>query len=229
QAPFAHQRLEVELVAGGNETAGFARGGLRDMRLPAQEPGRRLPAEGDIDQIGPLVEIDTLQHVRSWRQRKFRPLEQHTGGERGVAEAHRPEHVEEQPVALEAIAAAARSDEFALERFRIETDRTPQHHVQVLERNRAQMLLLQRRQHVDGRLARSLIADAPEIGVEIDLRLGHAQPLTASASISQSSEGIASPATTRKVEAGWWPCITSSRIWRVSATAFGSVTKLVIF
>src|SRR4030095_4297106 len=73
----------------------------------------------------------------------------------------------EQGVVLETVAAATVSDELALQAREIETDRSPQQDVEVLERDRRRVGELERVQDLERRLDRSLVPDPFEVRVQI--------------------------------------------------------------
>ena len=96
------------------------------------------------------------------------PLPDDARRERRGVEPERAEHVVEQEVLLEAVAAAAAVHELALERRQIEPDGPTDERVEVLERNRERVQRLQRAQRLERRGARPRVADALEIRVDVE-------------------------------------------------------------
>ena len=96
----------------------------------------------------------------------------HPRREAGNAEAERAQDLQQHAVVLEAIAAAPRLDQLVLQQFDVEPDRQPQQRIQILERDRLRMQELDRAQRLQRRCARPVIADADEIGIEVEGPVG---------------------------------------------------------
>ena len=83
-------------------------------------------------------------------------------------EPEHAQHMLEQQVLLEAVAAAAVLHELALERIEIEQHGSARERIEVLEWNGLRVALLQAAQRVEGRGTRPRVADAFEVGIEVE-------------------------------------------------------------
>ena len=83
-------------------------------------------------------------------------------------EPEHAQHVLEQQVLLEAVAAAAVLHELALERVEIEQHGSARERIEVLEWNGLRVALLQAAQSLEGRGTRPRVADAFEVGTEVE-------------------------------------------------------------
>jgi len=143
---------------------------LFEARLEQERRGLGEPAETDIGDPDAAVELDPQKHVPAWRDRIVWLAPQHAGTEAGNGEPDGAERLHDQQVLLEAVAAAPALDDFAVQGFDVELDRTSEERVEVLEGDGRRMQAMQRTQHLECRRDRSAIADAVEIGGEIEVR-----------------------------------------------------------
>ena len=174
----ADPHLHEESVALREQAERLVRRRLLDARGQPYRPGEGLPAEADVGDVVLPVDRHPQQHVRARQGHAVRYVPHHARGQAGDAKAERIECRLEQQVVLEAVAAAPAAHELLLQRGKIEPHRTAQEGIEILERNRQRVAQMERAQRLQRRRARSAVADAPQIGVEID-PFGHrgaAQP-----------------------------------------------------
>ena len=158
--------VEQEVVL-ADEAAGLVRGGLRGGVGEAEGGGEGHAADADVGEVG-LIELDADEEVGARGHEVARALEPNACAEGVGLESELGEDGEEQGVLLEAVAAAAVVDELALEGGELEVDGAAEEDVEVLERDGLDVRGHDRVQGVEGRRARPVIADAREVGIEID-------------------------------------------------------------
>ena len=112
--------------------------------------GRRqhVAAETDINEVIIALGLDEQQAVHTRRLDALRHRPAHARCRLLHREAELAQHIGEQRVVLEAIAAAAAINELRLQRGRVELDRTLEQRIEVFERNRLRMQGVQLAQRV---------------------------------------------------------------------------------
>src|SRR5438552_1381806 len=95
----------------------------------------REPSAGRERKAEALVELGPHAQMGACRREVARPLVAHARAERPGLEAERGQRSEQERVLLEAVAAAAVTDQLALDRGRIDVDAAAEQHVEVLERD----------------------------------------------------------------------------------------------
>src|SRR6185437_9508282 len=123
--------------------------------------------EADVRDIRPIFQVNAQQHVRAGSHQL----------RRGVPQDSRREvrDLESQPlqqILLEAVAAAPGMHELLLEGSQIQARGPPQQRIEVFERNRERVPEVDRAQGLEYRCARTGVADALEIGIEVDHEAG---------------------------------------------------------
>jgi len=106
----------------------------------------------------------------------------HAGGQPLYLETQGRERPGEQAVVLEAVAPAATVDQLGVHRLGRNVDSALQEHVDRLERDRGGMQAMQGAQRRQAGVARAVVADAGEIGVEV----GHAPNLGCASAIARA-------------------------------------------
>ena len=145
-------------------------GGVR-LRATMIEPQRfdEVLAEPDVDEIR-LVEHHLEREVID---QSVGPVEEHRGPETENVESQGFEQGPERSVELETPAAAAPVDNLWYGPGEVGADLDAVDHVDVLERNRRQVCMLQLPQRVQRRFDRARIPDAVEIALYGNFELGH--------------------------------------------------------
>ncbi len=100
-------------------------------------------------------------------RRVFGHAPTHPPGQAGHLEAQGGQHRLEQPVLLVAVAAAAAGHELGLKIAQLQRDGRAHQGVEVLEGDGGRVQPVQLGKHGQGRLTRTGIADAGEIGIEV--------------------------------------------------------------
>ena len=148
-------------------------GRLRRLGGKAQGRGRHAAAETDVGQPRLAVDNHPQRHMRARHRRRIgRP---HPAHPRRQALNRKPdcgERAHQQAILLEAITATASRDHLGVDGFGREIDAAAKQHVDRLEGNCRRMQLMQRTQGIERGLARTRIANARAIGVEVDGRHG---------------------------------------------------------
>ena len=127
----------------------------------------RSAAESDIAQPAPMVvEFDDDQRMGA-RALGVR-TEGDASGERGEPETQSLECRREHRHMLIAVATAVLSDQLVLQGIQIEDDRTTEHELQILERNRRGVGPVQCRQRLDCRESLAIETDTRQVGVKIE-------------------------------------------------------------
>src|SRR4030095_13415453 len=108
-------------------------------------------------------------HVRAWPDRILRQIHQHARGESRDAEADALESMLEQEIVLVAIAATSLLHELLLQRADVERQRPMQERIQILESDFLRMQAMNLAQRFQLRRGGSAVADALEVGVEVEL------------------------------------------------------------
>lgn len=145
---------------------------LLEVGLQPQHAGQGLPAEADIDDPRPVGEIDLQQHVAALADVILGLAPQHPRETDRGAEADRDQRRPQQQVLLVAIAAAPALDQLALQRIQVQPRRLAAEGIEVLEGDRRRVPPHQRLQRPEVGRHRAVLADAAEIGVEIEA-VGH--------------------------------------------------------
>ena len=134
-------------------------------------------AESHVREKRALFELDAQQHVRACADPGRADAD--AGGERRHAVAERLERSLEQGVLLEAVAAAAPGHELLLQRAELETDRPAEQDVEVLERDRRDVRLVQSGERLLRRTGRARqvrrTPDPAEVRVEVETTRSHAR------------------------------------------------------
>ena len=141
---------------------------LLPLGVQANRRGEGEPAHPDVGQPARAVDLHLQEHVRARRRFGARAIDPDARAARLDAEPHRLEHLEKKTVLLEAVAAPSPPDQLVEDGLRAELDRAPEQHVQVLERDRLRVGRRERVQRRQRRRARSGVADAGEVGVEVE-------------------------------------------------------------
>jgi hypothetical protein len=150
-----------------HDAARFVRRRLLDVEHEPDRAGQRRAADAGVGEPAGAVDLDAQEHVGARRDEVARPLDANPRRERHRVEAEREEHVQEVAVLLEAVTAAARVHQLVLDRGRIEIDAAPEQDVEVLERDARHVRARERVQGLQRRRARTGVADAREVRVEI--------------------------------------------------------------
>jgi hypothetical protein len=169
RAPLAaHFRLQQVIAAEPRQAKRFVRRRLRHVLDQPQRRSQRHAAEADVGDPDLVLEIDLQQHVSARPDRIFRLIHQHACGKARDAEADALERMLEQEIVLVAIAATSLRHQLLLQRADIERHGPVQQRIQVLERDFLRVQAMDLAQRVQLRRRRSAVADAFEIGVEIE-------------------------------------------------------------
>ena len=161
------RREDPEVLVAPEAMANAARPGLSTgrERQRIQEP---VAAEAHVGQACSLRQLDPQQHVGAG------PHAAHSRAyarrQRNHAEPQALQDGLEQRVLLEAVASASAGHDLGLQRSQVERDGPAQQDVEVLERDRRHVRCVQRGQRVERRLARSNVADAREVRIEVEVR-----------------------------------------------------------
>jgi hypothetical protein len=139
--------------------------GLCDVPDEAQRRSEREATKPNICDVGLCIEIDAQKHMGAWPDRAIGDIPQCPGSEARHMEAEFPQHVTEEQVVFEAVAAAPGVNELALERGQVELDRSSAQRVEILEGNRLRMVQMQSAQGFECCCPRAvLVADTREVG-----------------------------------------------------------------
>ena len=162
--------LQLEVVAGAGQAERLERGRLVDRRHPNAKGAVGVappkPTSARNDPSGSSTRNSMwVRGVTAPSGRR----QTHAAASARDLEAEGAQHVQEQRVVLEAVAAPAPAGRACAAAIAaIEPDRPAEQHVQILERDPAGMVGLEGRQRGQRGLGRAAIADAAEIGVEVD-------------------------------------------------------------
>jgi hypothetical protein len=164
----AGEGLHAQVGVGADEPERLVRGLLFLAGLEQQRRGQGQDAEADIGEPLPSLGLDAQQHVGERRERVVGMVPKHAGGKRRDLEAERFQRVHEEEVVLEAVAAAPAADELLLQGGDIERDRPAEEGIEILEGDRLRVQAVQVGEHGRRGGARPVMADARQIGVEIE-------------------------------------------------------------
>ena len=139
---------------------------LCGARDEADGGAQREPAEADVGHPRLAVEIDLQEQVRPRRRDVAWLLVAHPRGEGAHGEADGLEHVEQQSVLLEAVAAAVTAHQFVDERLMRQFDGPAEQDVEILERDRVDVTSRDGLQDLQRRRRGTAVADAGEVPVE---------------------------------------------------------------
>jgi hypothetical protein len=106
--------------------------------------------------------------VRARRRSTRGGAETDARAQRARVEPERREDLEEEPVLFEAVAAATAAHELVEDGFGREVDAAPEQHVEVLEGDGVDVRRSERVQRLERRSPRPPVADALEVGLEVD-------------------------------------------------------------
>ena len=149
------------------------RGLLLEPGLEQQRRRQRQPAEADIGDVSSSIELDAEQHVAARGNSVVGLAPQHPRGKAAGLEAKRLQRMQENQIVLVAITAAAAREDLVLQRGEIELYRSAQERVEIFERDRLRVLPMQCRQRLQRRICPATVADAGEIGVDVEGSVGH--------------------------------------------------------
>ena len=130
----------------------------RRMAVPSENPPKPTSADPGL-----AVEIDLQEQVRARRREVAWLLVSHPRGEGAHGEADGLEHVEQQSVLLEAVAAAATAHQFVDERVMRQFDGPAEQDVEILERDRVDVTSRDGMQDLQRRHRGTAVADAGEV------------------------------------------------------------------
>jgi hypothetical protein len=131
---------------------------------------RRGGAEAHVGEPEPVFRPDAQRQVRPGRHRpavRADPRQQPLNAETETFEGRA-----EQLAVLVAVAAALAVDELGLDRLQVHPDAAAEHQVQVLERDRRQVGLVQRGERRLRRLHWPVVAEPSQVGVQVELADG---------------------------------------------------------
>src|SRR5439155_8446172 len=95
---------------------------LLDVRLQQQGSAQRQDSKAHVSDVAPPLQINAQQHVTSRGDRTFRCAPQNARRQTGDLKADAAEHMAEEQVLLEAIAATPGTDQLLLKRGRVKAD-----------------------------------------------------------------------------------------------------------
>ncbi len=168
-----HLDLHEELVPVGGQAERLVGRLLLDAGLQPQGAGGRQAPEAHVHHVRALREVDLHEHVARCRRRSWRPVPQDAGHQPGRAVPEGVEGVGQQVVVLEAVTAAPCRHELRLQRGDVQAHRPAQERVDVLEGDAPDVAQDELPEGVERRAAVAVVADAAEVGVEVETRVGH--------------------------------------------------------